>query len=518
MAEIALTQQWWQHLSSTTQLTTSLFCLISIFSLLFMLMKLNRSGANKLNLLPSPPKLPIIGHLHLLGALPHRSLHSLSKKYGPIMLLQLDRPTIVISSIDLAKEILKTHDAIFANPSQTWAADILFYGGKDMGRCPYGEYWRQARRICATELLSPKRVQSFNFIRLEEVAELVEKIHRASLSGTSIVLGEEMVNIAYSIISRCVLGQKYDGGDGDRSFGELARTAMELMMAFSFRDMYPYLGWMDVVTGLAKRIKETHEKVDVFLDKVIEQHQNSKVTADYQFDKSFIGSLLHLQEDGALDFNFTQDNIKALLLDMFVGGIDTISTTMEWAMLELVKHPSIMKEAQEVVRRVVGKKLKVDEDDLNQMYYLKCVIKETLRLHPPAPLINPRESSASTMVAGYDIPSKMRVFVNAWAIQRDPNIWDMPEEFKPERFSSSPVDFNGQDFQFLPFGSGRRICPGVLFGIIEVELVLANLLYWFNWKLPGGECLDDLDMSEVFGLVTHKKIPLQLVPILFHSP
>jgi len=201
---------------------------------------------------------------------------------------------------------------------------------------------------------------------------------------------------------------------------------------------------------------------------------------------------------------------------MFVGGTDTTATTLEWAVSELMKHPTIRKKAQEEVRRVVGNKSKVEENDINQMHYLKCIVKETMRLHPATPLLVPRETISSVKLKGYDIPAKTMVYFNAWTIQRDPKYWENPEEFKPERFEHSQVDFMGQHFQLIPFGFGRRGCPGYNFATVAVEYVVANLLYWFDWKLPetnSGE--EDIDMSEIFGMALTKKEPLQLKPISF---
>ncbi|KAE9587416.1 putative costunolide synthase [Lupinus albus] len=200
---------------------------------------------------------------------------------------------------------------------------------------------------------------------------------------------------------------------------------------------------------------------------------------------------------------------------MFLGGSDTNSTTLEWAMAELIKNPITMKKAQEEVRSVVGKKSKLDDNDVNQMIYLKCVIKETLRLHPAAPFLAPRETRSNIKLRGYDIPYKTMVNINVWAIQRDPELWEKPEEFIPERFEN--YDFNlkgGGDFKFIPFGYGRRKCPGITFGLVSAEYVLANLLYSFDWELSrSGEIVHDLDMSEAYGLTVKKKVPLCLVPI-----
>ena len=202
-----------------------------------------------------------------------------------------------------------------------------------------------------------------------------------------------------------------------------------------------------------------------------------------------------------------------------MGASDTTSTSMEWLMAELIKNPRVMQKAQEEVRRVVGNKKKISMDDINGMDYLKCVIKENLRLHPPVPLLVARKTSASVEVGGYKVPANANVFINAWKIHRSSSLWDRPVEFLPERFQNNPLDFKlGQDFDFVPFGSGRRGCPGLLFGIATIEFVIANLLYWFDWKLASDAGLpEDLDMSEVNGLTVQKKVRLNLVP-LFHSP
>ena len=204
---------------------------------------------------------------------------------------------------------------------------------------------------------------------------------------------------------------------------------------------------------------------------------------------------------------------------MFVGGSDTTSTSLEWLMAEIIRHPNVMKKVQEEVRRVVGEKTNIEMNDINKMEYLTCVTKENLRLHPPVPLLVPRETTKNIEMGGYHIPAKTRVFINAWAIQRDPRLWDRPEEFIPERFQNNSVDFKGQDLQFVPFGIGRRGCPGMSFGVASTEFVIANLLYWFDWKLPEDGVLGkkNMDMSEVNGLAVHKKFALHLVPIPYSN-
>ncbi|KAH7867110.1 hypothetical protein Vadar_028962 [Vaccinium darrowii] len=505
-------QQWCQELCKTLSISTFLFSSL----LLLLLFALNFfKGGTKLNLPPSPPRLPIIGHLHLLGTLPHKSSCILSQTYGPIFLLQLGcAPTLVVTSTEMAKEIMTTQDATFSNRVQTRAANSMSYGCRDLIFSPHGEYWRQMRKICVLQLLSLNRVHSFESLREEEVARSIEKIRGASLDGVPINLRELFVLISSNIISRCILGKKNEGEDDMKKFRVLSRSAVDLMGEFCFRDFFPSLGWMDVLTGFEKRLKNTSEGLDAFLDDVLEGHRRAKGNYDQSNKNCFIEILLELQKEDITGMAFTQDNFKAILLDMFVAGIDSTSATMEWAMAELMKSPTRMKKVQEEVRRVVGKKSTVKQDDIDQMDYLKCVVKETLRIHPPAPFLIPKELTQSTKLGGYDIPPKTRVFINAWAIQRDSKYWDMPEEFLPERFANSLVDYRGQDFQFIPFGAGRRGCPGISFGVMEVEHVLANLLYWFDWKLPVGVELEDLEMSDVFGIALHKKIELQLVPVM----
>ncbi|KAF3438713.1 hypothetical protein FNV43_RR21477 [Rhamnella rubrinervis] len=491
---------------------------VFLVSLLFLFIRRNGSSGVKLNLPPSPPRLPLIGNLHQLGSLPHRSLGALAHKYGPdLMFLHLGQvPTLVVSSAEMVREMVKNHDIVISNRPRNIAPSVLLYNGNDVGFPRYGEYWRQARKISFVELLSIKRVQEFQFVRDEEVAAMVDRIRSACVNGSTINMEETLIAVANNIVSRCVIGKTFMEEDGRSRIGELTRELMVLLGAFSFGDFFPRLKWMDVASGLLGRLKATSTKLDKFLDQAIEEHKAYLVEK-----KDFIDILLRVQnqKDEMLGFELTQEDIKGILADMFVGGTDSASTGIEWLMAELVRNPEVMKNAQEEVRRVVGKKSKIDMEDINQMEYLKCVIKENLRLHPPAPLLAPRQTSECIQLGGYHIPAKVTVFVNAWAIQRDPTLWDRPEEFIPERFENTDIDFKGQDFQFSPFGTGRRGCPGMTFGVAIIEYVIANLLYWFDWKLPGGALAKDLDMTEVHGFTVFKKAPLHLLPIPYnYSP
>ncbi|KAF5204319.1 Cytochrome p450 [Thalictrum thalictroides] len=285
----------------------------------------------------------------------------------------------------------------------------------------------------------------------------------------------------------------------------MANKVGKLLPAFCFGDIFPGLWWMDFLTGLIGRLKKVSKELDSFFDQIIDEHLIQNKHNDPDYNKDFVDLLLEVQND---NLHFTRDYMKAMILDLFVGGTDTTSTTIEWAMMELVKNPNVMKKAQEEVRKVVGKKNKVYDGDIHQMEYLKLVVKETLRLHP-AVALNVLVSSTITNVQGYHVPAKTAVFINNWSIHRDPKLWDRPEEFIPERFSENPIDFQGKDFKYIPFGTGRRSCPGLLFAIVAVEFAIANLLYWFDWEIPCGE---EIDITESFGLTVSKKIPLRLVP------
>lgn len=198
---------------------------------------------------------------------------------------------------------------------------------------------------------------------------------------------------------------------------------------------------------------------------------------------------------------------------MFTGGTDTSSTVIEWTMSELMRHPPIMAKVQEEARRVFGGKGAVDETGINELKYMKLVLMESLRLHPPVCLLI-RECIESCKIGGYDIPSKTKVLINSWAMSRDPTLWgDDCEVFNPERFLGSSIDYKGAYLQYLPFGSGRRMCPGMLFGMVNVELPLAKLLYYFDWKLPNDMKPQDLDMAEVRGGTTRRKSELVLIPV-----
>jgi hypothetical protein len=325
MTLLSLLQQSWQELHKMPFINP-LLSLLFLLSFLYVFKRIE--SREKPNLPPSPPKLPIIGNLHQLGKFPHRSLQALSIEYGPLMFLNLGyMPTLVVSSADIAREMLKTHDVVFSNRPKTTAADSLLYGCTDIVFSPYGEYWRQARKICVLELLNLKRVQSFQYVREEEIEALIKKIRESCNKGAFVNLSEMMMSTSNDIVSRCVLGQKFEE-EGKSTFGhQSSRKIMEHLGAFCFGDFFPFLGWIDVLTGFISSLKATFRQSDAFFDQAVEENNKIK-TIDDSERKDFIDILLKLKKKGMLNVELAQADLKAILLvslslSLFLSHIHT---------------------------------------------------------------------------------------------------------------------------------------------------------------------------------------------------
>ncbi|KAL6975219.1 hypothetical protein U1Q18_024014 [Sarracenia purpurea var. burkii] len=498
-------------------MVSSISLLLSFLLFVLMVVKYTKTTKSKSStpkLPPGPWRLPLIGNMHqLVGSLPHHTVGNLAKKYGPLMHLQLGEvSTIVISSPEIAKEVLKTHDIIFAQRPSILAAKILTYDYKDIVFSPYGDYWKQMRKICAMELLSLKRVQTFRGIREEEVSNLVSSI--SANARLPINLSKEVSSMTYGIVSRAMFGRKCKDQD---EFFSILKDATILASGFNIVDMFPSIKLLHVVSGTRQTLEKMHERIDQILQKIINEHRDNRqgITKNEkgEANEDLLDALLGIQKDNDFEFSFTDNNIKAVVLDVFTAGSDTSSTVVEWAMSELMKNPEIMKRAQFEVRQVFAKDGKVHESGLHELKYLNLVIKETLRLHPSSPFLSPRESSDQCVINEYEIPAKTKVLVSAWAIGRDSRYWNKPDKFNPERFLDNAIDFNGRDFKYIPFGAGRRICPGIFFALPNVELPLAQLLYHFDWKLPNGMKQEELDMEETLGMTMRRKHDLYLIPI-----
>ncbi|XP_037444329.1 (+)-menthofuran synthase-like [Triticum dicoccoides] len=483
--------------------------LITLLAFLVVVITVLVSTRRGSNAPPSPRGLPVVGHLHLLGSLPHRSLRSLAASHGPVMHLRLGRvPTVVASSAAAAEEAMKTRDLDFAGRPRLLMVDRFYYGTGGIGFAPYGDHWRQARRVCAVHMLSARRVASLGRVRAQEAAALAGRI---SGSGGVVNLSDSLAVYSNAVISRCTLGDADCGVEGGgarlrKAFGEME----ELLGTVPMGETVPWLRWVDTVTGLERRARRVFEDMDGLLERVIADHRQRRRAAAATGDEDegdFVDVMLDADE---LD----TDSIKSIILDVLAAATDSTFALLEWAMAELINHPHEMRRLQAEVRAAVGPGAGavVTEAHLPRLPYLRAVINETLRLHPPSPLLLPRETLEDTRLLGYDVPAGTRVLINAWAIGRDPATWGpRAEEFAPERFVGyGGLGGAGQDFSFLPFGAGRRGCPGVEFAMLSNELALASLVHGFDWELPGGRA-PPVGMSELYGLSVCLKAPLLLV-------
>ncbi|RCV29326.1 hypothetical protein SETIT_6G003900v2 [Setaria italica] len=482
------------------------------------------NGGKKLP--PSPPALPIIGHLHLVGDLPHVSLRDLAASHGRdgLMLLRLGAvPNLIVSSPSAARAVLRTHDHVFASRPASAIADALMYGpSSDMGFAPYGEHWRQARKLVTTHLFTVKKVHSYRHDREEEVRLVMAKMRESAAASTAAVdMSEAMNAFANDVVTRAVSGKLFWAEGRNKLFRELVGINAALFGGFNLEEYFPglasSLGFLSRWFPRYRQARHAHKRWDELLETIISDHELERRHSISMPCRDFTDVLLSVQQE----YGLTRDHTKAILIDLFNAGTDTSSLVLELAMAELMRNPQHMTKLQGEVRKHTpeGQEM-VEEENLASMPYLRAVVKETLRLHPPAPLLLPHLAMADcTVVVGdgaYSIPSGTRVIVNAWAISRDPESWEKPDEFMPERFmdggSAAAVDFKGNDFEFLPFGAGRRICPGLNFALATVEIMLANLLHCFEWELPNGMEAEDVDTTEVFGLTIHPKEKLMLFP------
>ncbi|KAM0920659.1 hypothetical protein ACQ4PT_007370 [Festuca glaucescens] len=465
-----------------------------------------RLGNHSKNPPPGPWQLPVIGSLHhLVGALPHHAMRDLARRHGRLMLLRLGEIHVVVaSSASATREVLKTHDAIFATRPKTSTTNTVkrIRGGMGIAMAPQGEHWQQVRKLCVNELLSARQVRSFHGTREAEAGRLVASVALASSSQSKPVnFGSHLATYLHDVVVRAVVGDRITDRE---AFLACLDDSMTAAAGLSLTDLFPSSRLARAFCGRTRRLEAAYQPMRHVLDGVIKEHGNG--------DDDLLGVLLRMQTEGA---PLHLGTIRALITDLFGAGIETTTTTLQWAMAEMMRNPNVLRRAQAEVRAALAGQSRVWEKDLPGLRYMQLVIKETLRLHIAGPLLLPRECLESCRVLGYDVPKGAMVLVNAWAIARDTEIWGPDaEEFRPERFKegadSAEVDFRGQHFQFLPFGAGRRSCPGVMFSLAVMELALASLLFHFDWELPEGTVPAELDMTEAFGITARKKTDLLL--------
>nr|XP_023884318.1 geraniol 8-hydroxylase-like [Quercus suber] len=460
---------------------------------------------------PGPRGIPLFGNLLSLEPELHSYFAGLAHIYGPIFKLRLgNKVGIVMSSPSMARQVLKDQDVTFANRDITEAGRAATYGGSDIAWSSYGPEWRMLRKVCALKLLSNITLDSFYMLRRKHVRETAGYLY--SRVGSPVNVGEQMFLTMLNLITNMLWGGtvEEDGARLGADFREVVLGMTELLGKPNISDFYPGLARFDL-QGIRKKMDGLARRFDRIFDVMIDQRLkiDQEGGSRESGSKDFLQFLLKLKDEGDSNTPLTMIHLKALLMDMVVGGTDTSSHTIEFAMAEIMNKPEVMRKTQQELEVVVGKDSIVEESHIHKLPYLYAVMKETLRLHPALPLLVPHCPSETCTVGGYTIPKGSRIFVNVWAIQRDPSIWENPLNFDPERFLKSKWDYSGSDFNYFPFGSGRRICAGTAMAERMVMYSLATLLHSFDWKLPQGE---KLDLIEKFGIVLKKKTALVAIP------
>lgn len=491
---------------------------ISLITLLTLILIIFTKNFNKrkLNPPPSPPRLPLIGNLHQLGPLAHRSFQELSKKYGPIMLVHLGEvPTLIVSNAQMAREVLKTHDSVLASRPQFKAATILSYNHHDIAFSPYGEQWRCLRKITSVHLFSSRQVvQTFKALREEEVLFMINKIEQEALASPNGVVN--MRNVFYKftndIICHMITGKSFRRDGREEKLMQMVFDSVPLLGKFNPEDVFPSLKLIGPIIGA--KVRKEAQKIFKLGYAMMTEVLKDRVEGRTEGDQDFLDILLKLQKDEKQkkEFEINDEHIKALCYQSLTAGSEPLALSLEWTMLELLRHPRAMNKLRDEIRAIPSKNSLLVSEDITKLSYLKAAITESFRLHPPTPLLIPRESMEHCKIDGYDVPKGARVFVNTYAMGRDEKVWDDPLEYKPERFMGNiPFSYNGGGYEIVPFGGGRRICPGMQMSLLTMELALANLVWRFDWELPDGTKPEDVDMSETPSLSLKRKEDLVLV-------
>ncbi|BFG19933.1 hypothetical protein CerSpe_062070 [Prunus speciosa] len=486
----------------------------SLLILIFLAYKLYQRLRFKLP--PGPRPWPVLGNLYHIKPVRFRCYTEWAQVYGPIISVWIGYTlNVVVSSSELAKEVLKEHDQKLADRHRNRSTTMFSRDGQDLIWADYGPHYVKVRKLCTLELFSAKRIEALRPIREDEVTAMVESIfndctNNAESSGESLLVRKYLGTVAFNNITRLAFGKRYANSEDEideqgREFKEIISNGVQMGGSLSITEYIPWLVWMfpqqekALVQHFARRDRLTRE--------IMEEHTQARTkTGDAK--QHFVDALLTLKDE----YDLSEDTVIGLLWDMITAGTDTTAITVEWAMAELIKNPRVQEKAQEELDRVIGFERVMTEDDFPNLPYLHCVAKEALRLHPPTPLMLPHRANSHVKIGGYDIPKGASVHVNVWAVARDPAVWKDPHEFRPERFLEEDVDMKGHDFRLLPFGAGRRVCPGAQLSVNLVASMLGHLSHHFSWALAEGVNSKEVEMSENPGIVTYMTTPLQAVP------
>ncbi|EEF40054.1 cytochrome P450 CYP82D47 [Ricinus communis] len=507
-------------------LLTLIFTVVLLFSIYFYHSKRN----SRCTVPQAGGAWPVIGHMHLFGGhqLTHKTLGAMADKHGPVFTIKLgSHRVLTVNSWEMARECFTSHDRVFSSRPIIAASKLLGYDFAMFGFAPYGDYWREMRKIATIELFSTHRIDMLKHIRTSEVQIAIGKLYEkwvgkgSKESGTLVDMKQWFGDLTHNVALRTVGGKRCFGPNADVEEGEAQRRRKVirdfafLFGVFVLSDAIPYLGWLDF-KGYEKSMKKTAKELDILMEGWLEEHkQRRKLSGKEKEEKDFMDVMLNILEDAKIS-GFDADTInKATCLNLILAGSDTTMVTLTWTLSLLLNNYNVLKKAQDELDIHIGRDRHVEETDIKHLIYLQAIVKETLRLYPPSPMLLRAAKEDCTLSSGCYVPAGTRLMVNVWKIQRDGRIWSNPDEFQPERFLSShkEIDLRGQNFEFIPFGSGRRSCPGMALGLQVVHFILASFLHGFEVAKASGE---NVDMTESTGLTNLKATSLEvhLVPRL----
>ncbi|XP_020229284.1 cytochrome P450 82A4 [Cajanus cajan] len=464
---------------------------------------------------------PILGHLPLLSGSqrPHRTLGALADKYGPVFTIKLGvKEALVINNWEVAKECFTTNDIVVSSRPKLVAVEHLGYNQALLPVAPYGPYWRELRKITTSEILSNRRIEELQPVRVTEVQTSIKELFNVwsrtkNESGYALVdLKQWFSHLTFNIIFQMVIGKRYfsvatKDDEKAQRFVKAAKEFIRLFGVFTVGDAIPYLRWFDF-GGHEKAMKETGKEFDSILSEWLEEHRQNRALGENIQD--FMDVMISLLDGKTIEGIDADTIIKSTVETIILGGTDTSSSTLTWAISLVLRNPLELEKVKEELDIQVGKQRCVCEYDVSKLTYLRAIVKETLRLYPPVPLSAPREFTDDCILRGYNIKKGTRLITNLWKIHTDCNVWSDPLEFKPERFLTThkDIDIRGHHFELLPFGSGRRVCPGISFGLQTIHFTLASLLHSFEILNSSTE---PIDMTELFGVTNDKATPLKIL-------
>ncbi|KAK3425443.1 hypothetical protein EUGRSUZ_F02405 [Eucalyptus grandis] len=465
---------------------------------------------------------PITGHLHLLGGPDpaYITLGQMADKYGPIFSIKLgSQRAIVVSGSELAKECFTTNDKAFCNRPKYLAAKLLGYNYAMFGFSPYGPYWRHVRKIATLELLSNHTLENLRHVREAVVRASTKEAYERSNAqeNTPIEMKSWFNALTFNLIFKMVVGKQYDGttaSEEDEGQNDRCRIALksffELGGQFVASDVLPFFRWLDI-GGYVKAMKRTAKELDDVVGGWLDEHKRKRACGEAEGDRDFMDVMLSILGTADVLPSYDADTInKATCLALISGGTDTTAVTLTWALSLLLNNRHVLKQAQQELDSQIGRERRVTESDIKNQVYIQAIIKETLRLYPAAPLSVPHESVKDCTIGSYRVPAGTRLLLNISKLHWNPLVWPAPLEFRPERFLTTHKDLGvwGQNFEYLPFGSGRRMCPGVSFALQVLHIVLATLLHSFEIETAS---VGPADMRAGMGITSPKVTPLEVV-------